>query len=468
MKKVDLNYMENKKYKIIKRLVTTNGNKKRAANLLNCSMKTIYRLIRKYQNEGKSGFVHKNRNRTPINKYPQKVKDKILDYYINECSPANISHFAELAEQKFKYKISVTTLKKWLAGKWILSPKAWKRTVKKQKQLLKWKAKNASSIKYKQIVNKANNELDRKFSHPRKPRVENKGQLVLLDATVHAWNGKEKWYLHLAIDDATGHILGGHFDKEETLNGYYHVLKQILVNHGIPMEFLTDRRTVFIYQRKDLRSFRQDTYTQFGFACKQLGIKISSTSVAQAKGRIERMNGTLQSRLPIDMKLNGVKTMDEANKFLQKYIHKINEKFGHKINKTRNVFEPIKDKERINLTLSEITKRKVDNGHAIKVNNKYLIATHKYKQVYLYPGTQVLFVKTFNDKEFIVSKDVWYPVKEIPKYKSNFKVIDSDLFHGRHNHTYSPSPDHVWRQDSFIKFCNKQAYRKDYNDKWGE
>ena len=85
------------------------------------------------------------------------------------------------------------------------------------------------------------------------------------------------------------------FDTQETLNGYYHVFHQILTTYGIPYKFFTDRRTVFTYKKKNSPSIDEDTYTQFAYACKQLGVELGSSSVPQAKGRVERLNQTLQS-----------------------------------------------------------------------------------------------------------------------------------------------------------------------------
>ncbi len=106
--------------------------------------------------------------------------------------------------------------------------------------------------------------------------------------------------LHLAIDDATGRITGAWFVVQETLDAYYHVFHQILTSYGIPYKFLTDCRTVLIYKCKNSPSLDEDTYTQFAYACKQLGVELESSSVPQRKGRVERLDQTLQSRLPIE------------------------------------------------------------------------------------------------------------------------------------------------------------------------
>ena len=122
----------------------------------------------------------------------------------------------------------------------------------------------------------------------------------------------------MAADKATNTIVGAYFDWQETLNGYYRVFKQILENYGIPAKFLTDNRTVFNYQRlnEDKRTSDKDVLTQFGYACKQFGTNLDTTSVSQAKGLIERDNGTFQDRLISELRLNNITTIDKATEYL--------------------------------------------------------------------------------------------------------------------------------------------------------
>ena len=117
--------------------------------------------------------------------------------------------------------------------------------------------------------------------------------------------GGIKTCLHLAIDKATSTIVGARFDYQETLNNYYHVLYQILSKYGIPYKFFTDNRTS-----------DKDVLTQYGYVCKQLGIDLKTISVSQAKGLIERTNGTFQGRLVQELKLENITTIEEANKYL--------------------------------------------------------------------------------------------------------------------------------------------------------
>ncbi len=137
-------------------------------------------------------------------------------------------------------------------------------------------------------------------AHPRRPRSSRFGEMIQMDASEYVWFSDVEAYLHLAVDDCTGSIVGAFFAPQEILQGYYNVLYRILVTHGIPHLFYTDKRTVFEYRRKETALLEKDTLTQFGYACKRLGIEIETTSVPQAKGRVERMFKTLKSRLPIE------------------------------------------------------------------------------------------------------------------------------------------------------------------------
>lgn len=112
-----------------------------------------------------------------------------------------------------------------------------------------------------------------------------------MDACEDYWLGFEfgKVTLHGAIDNATGTVCGLYFDKQETLNGYYHLFERIWLKYGVPAKFLTDNRTVFIYNGLKQKSMEKDTLTQFGYACHQLGVDLETTSIPEKKSRIERL-----------------------------------------------------------------------------------------------------------------------------------------------------------------------------------
>ncbi len=196
-------------------------------------------------------------------------------------------------------------------------------------------------------------------------------------------------------------------DYQETLNGYYHVFYQILTNYGIPYKFLTDNRTVFNYMslNPDKRTSDKDVLTQYGYACKQLGIELETTSVSQAKGLIERTNGTFQWRLVNKLKFNGITTIEEANKYLTEvFVPKFNSKFAMDYKKFSSVFENPPSTEKINYTLAVLTLRKIDNGNAIKFKNKYYQPYLNNELKCFLPKTECLVINAFNG-DLLVSID---------------------------------------------------------------
>jgi len=152
------------------------------------------------------------------------------------------------------------------------------------------------------------------------------------------------------------------------------VFYQVLVNYCIPSLFKTDNRTVFNYNRlnEDKRTSDKDVLTQFGYACKQLGVDIDTTSVSQAKGLVERDNGTFQDRLINELKLNNITTIEGANEYLiNVFVPKFNTKFALDYKKFESVYEVSPPTEKINYTLAVLTPRKIDNGNSIKFKNIY-------------------------------------------------------------------------------------------------
>lgn len=460
MRKVELNMNEQNKYEIIKRLVVSNGNKKAAAIKLNCCIRTINRLIIKYQNEGKKGFVHGNRNRKPAITFSPEQKEFIISLYCNEFRGANLKHFSEILLEDYYISISTTTLARWLKKHYIISPKAHRKTKKYIKQKLKEDFKSSKSNKVRNQIIEAIDVIDNESVHPTRPRSKYMGEMIQMDASSLKWVESETWYLHLAVDDATGTIVGAYFDTQETLNGYYNVLNQILHNYGIPAMFYTDKRTVFEYKSKHTHLDDEDTFTQFSYACKQLGIEIKTTSVAQAKGRIERFNQTLQSRLPIELKRARISTIEQANEFLNSYIKKLNDKFALHLNSTKSVFETQPSEATINKTLSIITRRKIDAGHCLHFNKKvYRIIDENNEFINFSKGTEAHIIKSFDSQIYVNINDCLYLLSEVPLHELYSKNFDIPVEKPKEKKKIIPSLDHPWRRSSIKSHIDSMKHR---------
>lgn len=295
------------------------------------------------------------------------------------------------------------------------------------------------------------------ISHPRTPRAKYQGEIIQMDASHHLWCGETKSFLHLAVDDASGQIVGAYFDLQETLNGYYHILHQILITRGIPACFLTDRRTVFEYNSLKNPSDEKDTFTQFGYACHRLGIELRTTSIPQAKGRIERMFQTLQSRLITELKLAGITDIQRANEFLDSYIKKFNEQFSVPVDYTKSVYDTQISLEKINYTLAVISKRKVDNGNSIKYNKKYYQFYDQGSLVLVKPKTICCVLKAF-DGTLLAS--IGEEIFELYELEVNHKVSKTFDTHEPTKPKYKghkPKDCHPWTYYSFKKKQSRKS-----------
>lgn len=454
MRKVELKMNELKKYEVIKELVDHNGNKNRASMKLGLSRRQINRLIILYKEKGKSGFIHGNRGKCPFKTLDKSISEDIILLYKNKYQGFNFRHFVEYLSEVENIHVSYGFVYKHLTSVGILSPKARKKTKKefKKLQLLKDKKINfdMSDVQIETIVN---HEVALDFSHPRLQKPKNFGEIIEQDGSIHMWFGDKKSCLHLAIDKATSTIVGAWFDNEETLNGYYHVLYQILVNYGIPYKFLTDNRTVFNYMslNPDKRTSEKDVLTQYGYACKQLGIELKTTSVSQAKGLIERTNGTFQGRLVNELSLNGINTIEEANKYLiEVFVPKFNKKFALDYKKFPSVFEEPPSLEKINYTLAILTPRKIDNGNSIKFKGKYYQPYLDNQLKCFMPRTECLVIKSFNDELLVTIDENVYELKELSRNERFSKEFE-EIPPIKETKKYIPPMTHPWKLSSFKK-----------------
>ena len=461
MRKVELRMNELEKYEVIKELVDHNGNKNRAAKKLGISRRQIDRLIIKYKEKGKAGFVHGNRNRKPINALNKSISENIILLYRNKYQEWNFHHFKEFLKKDEDIDVSYDFIYKTLTKEGILSPKARKKTKRKyiKQQLLKEK-KITSVMNDKQIESIISHEVALEDSHPRGEKPKYFGELIEQDGSIHNWFGNIKTCLHLAIDKATSTIVGAYFDKQETLNGYYHVLYQILTNYGIPYKFFTDNRTVFNYMslNPDKRTSEKDVLTQYGYACKQLGIELETSSVSQSKGLIERTNGTFQGRLVNELKLYGITTLESANKYLlEVFVPNFNKTFAMDYSKFGSVFETSPSKKRINYTLAILTPRKIDNGNSIKYQNKYYQPYIDNTLKCFIPKTECLVIKAFNGDLLVSIDEQVLELKELNRNETLSKEFDeiTEDKEIKERKKYIPPMSHPWKVASFKKQMEK-------------
>lgn len=429
-----------------------------AAVILGVTERQIYRLRKPKE------VKPKPKRKPPINKTDQLIEDKIVGLYNTKYKGFSHVHFQEKLDIDEKIKINLKTLSRILKRHYIISPYATKKTKREMKKILQ-SISNIDNQRGKQNPILDNNIIDdAKEIHNRVHHIENYGELLQLDARQDYYIYEEKWTLHLAIDVASGVFVGAYFDKEETLNGYQHVLYQIIKDYGIPKCILTDNRTVFEFLNKNSKEESKNTLIQFRYSCIQLGIKLQTTSVATYKSIIERANGTFGRRVPQEMKLLGIKDLITANAFLKNYLEEMNKKFSHDYI-GKNVFRNSPDDETLCNFIGTITRRVFDKSCCIKFAKKHYLATVHDKIVAFTQGTKALVIKTYDNRLIIVVDSVAYKAISVEEYdydpekQSNpegkeflysHRVNSIELINYKRKHISN------WNYESFQKYVNRE------------
>lgn len=396
--------------------------------------------------------MHGNRSKKPAKTLDKSISDSIILLYRNKYQGFNFRHFYDYLLEEEKFSVSYTFVYTTLMKNGIRSPKArkaTKRRLAKEKLEKEKKLKDKSEDEIEIIVN---HEVSLEDSHPRGEKPKYFGEVTEMDGSSHLWFGDVKACLHLATDKATNHIVGAYFDWQETLNGYYHVFYQILVNYGIPSLFKTDNRTVFNYNKlnDDKRTSDKDVLTQFGYACKQLGVDINTTSVSQAKGLIERDNGTFQGRLINELRLNNITTIEGANDYLINiFVPKFNTKFALDYKKFESVYEISPTLEKINYTLAVLTPRKIDNGNSIKFKNEYYQPYENNQLKCFRAKTECLVIKAFNGDLLVTIDEKVYELKKLESHKKYSEEFDRISEPKKEKKKYIPPMTHPWKLASF-------------------
>ena len=300
---ITLTQAQLRKLQVIDRYRSKAITRKKAAELLGLSERQVTRLKKGIEAEGAAFVINKNTGRTPAHAIPGKTKEAILKIRTEAVFQQSNTHFRELLESDYQIAISYTALRSILKEAGIESPKS---------------------------------KRQRKRGKKRRARREHPGELLQIDATPYEWFGTPlKYALHGAIDDASGKITGLYMTQNECLFGYEEMMRCCCLKFGVPQSVYSDKHTIFRSPKMGKLTVEEEiqgktvNLTQFGRAMHELGVDIIYANSPEAKGRVERMWQTLQSRLPVELAKRGITTVSAANKFLQEeYIDMFNERFA--------------------------------------------------------------------------------------------------------------------------------------------
>lgn len=359
-----MNRKEAKRVFVVEQLIEGKLSIEQAAQLLELSERQVKRIKKGVKEQGIEFLIHKNRGKVPNHALPEETRELIVEKAINEYRDATCTHMAELLATHNDVSVSDRTVRRILAQAVVPNKHAHKA------------ARGRRS----------------------RDRMPQEGMLVQLDASHHAWLEERapKMSLHGAVDDATSKILGLHFEAEECLNGYFHVLMQVSVHHGVPLRYYTDRHTIFFSPMTDKLSIEDEltgkrvALTQFGRALSEMCAHHIPAHSPQAKGRIERLWGTLQNRLIMEMRVSGITSLSEANSFLPSFIDRFNERFAvHPIDH-EVAYQPAPSLATLKTIICQKHDRKADNGSVISYGGqRYRLADEMSEAISVRPKSRI-------------------------------------------------------------------------------
>lgn len=200
--------------------------------------------------------------------------------------------------------------------------------------------------------------------------------LLHIDGSKHRWFQDERWFdLIVIMDDATSEIYYAQLVEEESTRTVMIAIREVIKERGIFCSLYSDRASHFFLTTKAGEAVDRDRLTQVGRALRDLKIRAIPAYSPQARGRGERGFGTWQGRLPQELRVRGIKTQEEANRFLREtYIQEWNRKFTVPATQKGTAFMPIrgKDKKDLDLVFSLQHERTVARDNTIGFANQTL------------------------------------------------------------------------------------------------
>lgn len=328
-----MSVVDQARFRIIEDFRSGHLTREEAALKLGISVRGVSRLARKIRSKGILGIKHGNYERTPKNKTSLKVRSFYVELYRSKYAKFNLSHALEkiLADESPPQRISYDVFRRWC------------------------RAEGLGKVKRRR----------RSKAYFRRERAANEGFMLQMDGSPHKWNGKDEWTAILTIDDATSDPPYGEFFESETTWGCMRVLQRVIERKGIPEFILTD------CAGWSTGSPKRQGFSQFVRACDELGIKVIGTPSAESKGRIERLNRTLQDRLVPELDLLGITSMSDANRYLdQVFLPDLRQRIGVEPQSSQTRYRPVPLGVDLRKIFCMKYRRQVNRAHVIQFENR--------------------------------------------------------------------------------------------------
>jgi transposase len=310
-----------------------------AAEIIGISPRQMRRMRERYEEYGYDGLYDRRRGKPSPKRVPLETVEKVLTLYREKYYDFNVQHFHEKLVEEHGIDLSYTWVKAALQGAGL---------VKKSKK--------------------------RGVHRKRRERRPLPGMMLHIDGSKHRWFQDERWYdLIVIMDDATSEIYYAQLVEEESTRTVMIAIREVVKERGIFCSLYSDRASHFFLTTKAGEAVDRDRLTQVGRALRDLKIKAIPAYSPQARGRGERGFGTWQGRLPQELRVRGLTTVEDANRFLREiYIQEWNRKFTVPAAQKGTAFMATRKDNDLDLVFSLQHERAVARDNTISFANKTL------------------------------------------------------------------------------------------------
>jgi len=310
-----------------------------AAEMLSLSGRQIRRIVERIRREGSRGITHRSRGKPSNRRISDKIKETVIHLYRTQYKDFGPTLASEKLLERNGIRVNEETLRMWLLG-----TGDWRKS-RRRRRHRQWR--------------------ERKY---------HAGEMVQMDGSHHDWfEGRGPWCVLMGyIDDATGRVFGRFYDYEGTIPAM-DSFKRYIQKYGLPLSVYLDRyKTYKSTAKPTLEDELNDVepLSDFERALRELGVEVKHANSPQAKGRIERLFRTLQDRLVKEMRLRGIRTLEEANAFLEEYLPIYNRRFSVSPKERDNLHRPLGRGLDLEAILCIKTERTLRNDFTVAHNRK--------------------------------------------------------------------------------------------------
>ena len=310
-----------------------------AAEILGISDRHMRRIKRKYETHGYNGLYDRRKKLPSPKRVPLEIAQKVLRLYREQYFDFNMSHFYDKLRKEYNIHLSYNWVRLALEGAGLVQKRQRRETHRKRR--------------------------------PRKPLI---GMMLHMDGSPHDWFGNQTEYDIVTIsDDANNSLYDIAIVDEEDSLTCMGMIKNVVETKGIFCSLYTDRARHFFITKKAGEDVSKDSLSQVGRALQELGIQHIPSYSPPARGRSERLNETLQGRVPQELRIRNIKTKDEANKYLKnEYLKEHNKRFAIKPEQKGTAFTKTPKTIDLDKVFCFKHERTVNNDNTISFNNRIL------------------------------------------------------------------------------------------------